>query len=59
MAVVVVMMCCAHGWLLMGVVDGGSLKDGGAIGKFFALARGWAVWIEVQTISMADAQEAA
>ena len=29
------------------------------MGKFFALAWGWGVWVEVQTISMADAQEAA
>ena len=29
------------------------------MGKFFALARDWVVWVEVQTISMADAQEAA
>lgn len=37
--VVVVMVCGAHGGLLMGVVDGESLKGGGAMGKFFAL--GW------------------
>ena len=41
MAVVVVMMCCAHGWLLMEVMDGGSLKGGGAMGKFFALGSDW------------------
>ena len=48
MAVVVVMMCCAHGWLLMEVMDGGSLKDGGAMGKFFAFWGGLGRWFGVR-----------
>ena len=47
---VVVMVCGAQGGLLMGVVDGESLKGGGAIGKFFAF---------FGAVCMADVQKAA
>lgn len=54
MAVVVVMVCGAHGWFLMG-----EFKGWRGDGEVFCVGVGVGGWVEVQMISMADAQEAA